>query len=277
MTPSLFRAVLPVADLTRADSFWSRLLDLEPDRGVAGRHYLHTAGAILVLVDPVEHDRAHGRPPRPFRPQAEWLYFRVPDLEATWRRARELGCPVGAAEADIRVRAWGERSFYTRDPFGNPVCFVDDAQPAGAGPAAAYRGKPIANLFRLVLPSRSLGRSDAFFEELLGLPVDAGVWNRHVFHTGACMLALVDTAGHDRAHGGAPREFRPNPDLVYFAVPDLEACYDRARSLAMHALPGEGDGIRAWPWGERSFYGLDPSGNPIGLVDERTLYTGSPP
>jgi hypothetical protein len=27
----------------------------------------------------------------------------------------------------IARRPWGERSFYMRDPFGNPLCFVDEA------------------------------------------------------------------------------------------------------------------------------------------------------
>jgi hypothetical protein len=27
----------------------------------------------------------------------------------------------------IATRPWGERSFYLRDPFGNPLCFVDAA------------------------------------------------------------------------------------------------------------------------------------------------------
>jgi hypothetical protein len=26
----------------------------------------------------------------------------------------------------IRKRPWGEKSFYARDPFGNPICFVDE-------------------------------------------------------------------------------------------------------------------------------------------------------
>jgi uncharacterized glyoxalase superfamily protein PhnB len=26
----------------------------------------------------------------------------------------------------IANRPWGERSFYLRDPFGNPLCFVDE-------------------------------------------------------------------------------------------------------------------------------------------------------
>jgi hypothetical protein len=27
---------------------------------------------------------------------------------------------------EIATRPWGQRSFYMRDPFGNPLCFVDE-------------------------------------------------------------------------------------------------------------------------------------------------------
>lgn len=218
MTPALFRAVLPVADLARADAFWSRLLELDPDRAVPGRHYLHTAGAIVVLVDPIAHDRAHGRPARPFQPQADWLTFRVPDLDATWRRACQLGWTPGEPEPGIRVRVWGDRS----------------------PRRGHHRVEPPRPAHRLV-------------------HADAG----------------GDRRARSRARG-VPREFRPNPELVYFAVPDLDACHERALRLGMRALPGEPVGIHTWPWGERSSYGLDPSGNPIALVDDRTLYTGDP-
>ena len=38
--------------------------------------------------------------------------------------------------------------------------------------------------------------------------------------------------------------------------------------------PDNGTGIAQRPWGERSFYGLDPSGNPVCFVDDTTLYRG---
>jgi hypothetical protein len=34
----------------------------------------------------------------------------------------------------IARRPWGERSFYLREPFGNPLCFVDSA--------ALFTGRP---------------------------------------------------------------------------------------------------------------------------------------
>jgi hypothetical protein len=64
---------------------------------------------------------------------SEHLYFAVADLDAAYRRAENLGglstemgdgdLPMG----QIATRPWGERSFYMRDPFGNPVCFVDES------------------------------------------------------------------------------------------------------------------------------------------------------
>jgi catechol 2,3-dioxygenase-like lactoylglutathione lyase family enzyme len=274
MAANLYRAILPVDDMARADEFWGRLLALRVDPVVPTRHYLHTGGAILALVDPREHRRKH-------RPNPEWFYFRVPDLEATFELARELGCAVAPGEGEgIEVRPWGDRSFYTHDPFGNPVCFVDDVASDRSGPAGRYAGRPIANLCKVILPARSLGRSDAFWSHLLGLDVDTSVDNRHFLYCGSCILALIDTMEHDRAHARAPaRAFEPNPEIVYFGVPDLDETWQRAERLRAPPLGDPGDdvgvGIRERPWGERSFYVRDPAGNPVCFVDDRTLFTGS--
>jgi hypothetical protein len=61
-------------------------------------------------------------------------------------------------------------------------------------------------------------------------------------------------------------------------VDDLEAVYERAKAL--HCLSREevhdapGGGIVVCPWGERSFYALDPWRNPLCFVEEGTVYTG---
>ena len=121
--PRLFRVVVPVPDMQRADAFYSRVLRLKVDEVAPTRHYFDCGETILALVDP----RGHGRE---FRPNTELVYLAVADLEATFERAVESG--AGAHEADgqgwgIAVRPWGERSFYVKDPFGNPLCFVDEA------------------------------------------------------------------------------------------------------------------------------------------------------
>jgi uncharacterized glyoxalase superfamily protein PhnB len=51
------------------------------------------------------------------------VYFAVDDLEAMFERAKAADC--NSLEDAISTRVWGERSFYARDPLGNPICFVD--------------------------------------------------------------------------------------------------------------------------------------------------------
>ena len=89
--------------------------------------------------------------------------------------------------------------------------------------------------------------------------------NRHYFDCGGVILALRRPARRRTA------EFRPNPDHVYFAVADLEAAYERARTAGCQWLE---DAIATRDWGERSFYARDPFGNPLCFVDETTLFTG---
>ena len=127
-TPRLFRVILPVDDLEAAARFYATLLDSTGMRISAGRHYFMCGAVILALYDP----RADGDARTP-RPNFDHVYFAVADLEATYRRAQQLGglsretgdggLPMGA----IARRPWGERSFYLEDPFGNPLCFVDEA------------------------------------------------------------------------------------------------------------------------------------------------------
>src|SRR5437867_9588223 len=52
-------------------------------------------------------------------------------LEPAFERAKALNCLSredvhDAPGASIVVRPWGERSFYAEDPWGNPLCFVEE-------------------------------------------------------------------------------------------------------------------------------------------------------
>jgi predicted enzyme related to lactoylglutathione lyase len=118
---ALFRAVVPVTDIERAVRFYEQVLAVESERVGEGRYYLHCHGAILVCLDPAleGHDGLPGGPNRGH------LYFAVADLDAAFSRARAARCEW--LEEAPRHRAWGERSFYARDPFANPICFVDVA------------------------------------------------------------------------------------------------------------------------------------------------------
>jgi hypothetical protein len=90
----------------------------------------------------------------------------------------------------------------------------------------------------------------------------------------ATMLALYDPG----ADGDDPT-VRPNPEHVYFAVDDLDAVFARAERLGgLSTQIGDGNlpmgKIARRPWGERSFYVADRSGNPLCFVDQTTPFTG---
>ena len=123
----IFRVIMPVADIGGAAQFYGTLLDQPGMRVSNGRHYFECGGVILALYDP----RADGDAREP-RPNFEHVYFAVRNLEAAFERARRLGgiaSEVGDGNlpmGEIALRPWGERSFYMQDPFGNPLCFVDE-------------------------------------------------------------------------------------------------------------------------------------------------------
>jgi len=122
----LYRVIVPVDDIGRAAQFYRSLLDQDGMRISPGRHYFGVGDVILALYNP----KADGDTTQP-RPNFDHVYFAVDDLDEIYRRAERAGglspaigdgnLPMGA----IARRPWGERSFYMRDPFGNPLCFVD--------------------------------------------------------------------------------------------------------------------------------------------------------
>ncbi len=125
MTLRLFRVVVPVEEIERGAAFYATLLGDAGERVLQTRHYFDLGGTILALVKPVSDDQ-------PFRPNPDHLYFAVDDLEASFARAQAAGC--SELESGITKQVWGERSFYAKDPFGNPLCFVDQATLYTGGP-----------------------------------------------------------------------------------------------------------------------------------------------
>lgn len=122
----LFRVILPVADIEAAQAFHAKLLGAPGRRVSPGRHYFDCEGVVLACFDP----RADGDG-RPARPNPEPIYLAVDDLEAAQRACAEAGArfaegapPQVGPLGTIARRPWGEESFYLRDPFDNPLCFV---------------------------------------------------------------------------------------------------------------------------------------------------------
>ncbi len=126
VTPALLRVVMPVSDIERAAAFYAAALGTPGARVSPGRHDFDCGGVVLACVDP----RADGED-RDARPNAEHVCFAVPDLAAAFERVRGAGCQW--IERRPKTRDGGERSFRARDPFGNPICFVDERTARGGG------------------------------------------------------------------------------------------------------------------------------------------------
>jgi len=119
-TPRLFRLNVEVGDIERAAAFYGELLGLEARPQMGSRVYLDAGGVTLQVVQvPAPH------------PAAKALYFAVADLDSVHARAAALSCLSGESvhgtpAGEPIVRPWGERSFYADDPWGNPLCFVEE-------------------------------------------------------------------------------------------------------------------------------------------------------
>lgn len=104
-----------------AARFYERVLGARGERVSPGRHYFDCGGTILACYDPVADEDGRGDGWRHHFNQ--YLYFAVPDLEGMLQRVRAAGGTIGAP---IETMPWGERMFYAKDPFGNPISFVDE-------------------------------------------------------------------------------------------------------------------------------------------------------
>jgi catechol 2,3-dioxygenase-like lactoylglutathione lyase family enzyme len=116
----LFRLNIEVGDLERAGEFYGRLLGEEGRPQMGARLYFSAGDVTLQVVEMAQPQLA-----------AKALYFAVGDLDTVHARALALDCLSedlvhGTPAGDPVVRPWGERSFYANDPWGNPLCFVEE-------------------------------------------------------------------------------------------------------------------------------------------------------
>ncbi len=114
--PRLYRVILPVNNLDKAELFYSAILDMPGARGSPERHYFDCDGTILACYDPLmfkEKDE--------FTPNPEHIYLAVSDLPASYESCVDAGATI---TAEIQSYPWGETSFYFNDPFGNQICMV---------------------------------------------------------------------------------------------------------------------------------------------------------
>jgi len=120
MDIDLFRVIQPVGNIEIAARFYAAVFDEPGERVSPGRHYFRCGATILACYDPAADGDALGGGWR--HHASQYVYFAVPDLEAVLERVATAG---GEIEAGIASMPWGEWMFYAKDPFGNPISFVD--------------------------------------------------------------------------------------------------------------------------------------------------------
>ena len=125
-------------------------------------------------------------------------------------------------------------------------------------------------LFRVTVEVADLDRATDIYRELLGIDGQRHPGARHYFDCGGVILAVLDIS-----QGGLSPT--PGPQSVFFAVDDVDAVHRRADGLgvlAPYQVHGEPAGVVVErPWGERSFYVVDPWGNDLCFCQDGTLYT----
>ena len=119
MNFNLYRIIIPVPDIDKAEAFYKEVLDQPGVRVSNGRHYFNLNGTILALYDPI----ADGDNPGTWNfHENQYIYIAVDDLAQIHSKMVKLKCEnLG----EIEEMPWGETLFYTNDPFGTPLCFVD--------------------------------------------------------------------------------------------------------------------------------------------------------
>ena len=128
----------------------------------------------------------------------------------------------------------------------------------------------VPQFFRLNVEVGDLEAAISFYTKLLGIEGRKQAGSRCYFECGPVTLQMLDVSSQRQPH--------PAAKALYFTVNDLEAVYERAKTL--HCLSDSGvhdatgGGIIVRPWGERSFYAQDSWGNPLCFIEYGTVYTG---
>ena len=120
-------------------------------------------------------------------------------------------------------------------------------------------------LFRVLVRVNDIEKAAAFYNVVLGVDGNRISPGRHHYRCGETELACYDPAADGDAHD---TEVNPSTTQLYFAVEDLEASLSRVRSSDAGQVVQD---IETKPWGERTFWAADPTGNRLCFVDAHTV------
>ncbi|MEP4094091.1 VOC family protein [Reichenbachiella sp.] len=121
MNQRLYRIILPVNDIEKAEDFYSQILEQKGIRVSAGRHYFNLGGTVLACYDPVADGDECGEGWK-FH-ENQYIYIAVENIQKVFDKMKDLDCK---SLGEIEQMPWGKTLFYANDPFENPICFVDE-------------------------------------------------------------------------------------------------------------------------------------------------------
>ena len=121
-------------------------------------------------------------------------------------------------------------------------------------------------LFRAVIPVTDLDEAVALYSHILGSPGVRVSPGRHYFDCEGVILCVYDAVAD-----GDLDPVGPNPTPLYFETDSIEETHLRAIEAAQFRQINQ---IETRPWGERSFYATDPSGNVLCFEDKSTRFSG---
>jgi len=113
-------------DVPRLRDFYSNVLKTKCDNDDPNPSYvefvLGEEGAVLAIYSYEKQKQMFGNLSEVKTNRNVWLEFQVDDVEAEYNRLKALGVEI---IKDITVQPWGNKSFYFRDPEGNPISFYE--------------------------------------------------------------------------------------------------------------------------------------------------------
>ena len=183
---------------------------------------------------------AEANPQFPAMPSAIWL--RVPDVDATYRRALEAGATTIHAPSD---QDYGSRDGSVKDPSGNHW-YIHTPKPGntlfeGLRSVAPYL-HPLRGAMLIEFLKKAFGA-----EEVYRAQSPEGVIHHAQVRIGDSVIGLGD------AHG----IYQPMPSTLHLYVTDADTTYEQALRAGANSIQPPAD----QPYGERNAGVADPFGN----------------
>ncbi|RMH60888.1 MAG: VOC family protein [Calditrichaeota bacterium] len=118
----LIKITIVVSDLEEAIRFYGNALQTEGVPMSRGRYLFENGNVDIICYDPLlaGDEIGHGWMMHP----GQYIYFSVANIDTAYIRFKNIGCAT--IDAQISLNENGQRFFYAGDPFGTPLCIIEE-------------------------------------------------------------------------------------------------------------------------------------------------------